>query len=76
MQDAIDWLDKNQDRSLQEINSQDFLERPPTPKIAEKGQDEDGDKIEEVGTAASLKCTDCGKLFSSPERAEFHATRT
>ncbi|KAI5784555.1 ubiquitin-related domain-containing protein [Geopyxis carbonaria] len=72
LQDAIDWLDKNQERSLQEIESEGGLDKP----LTEKGQDEDGDKVEEAGTAASLKCTDCGKLFSSPERAQFHAARS
>ena len=39
-------------------------------------KDADGDQVEEEGAAASLKCTDCGKLFSSPEKAQWHASRT
>lgn len=41
------------------------------------GDEYDGDEKPEIpGTAASIKCSECGKLFSDAVRAEYHATRT
>ncbi|KAL7268161.1 hypothetical protein RUND412_009230 [Rhizina undulata] len=77
LQDALTWLEETQDKPIEE------LEGPAQPSTAVAGGTEetgddayDDDKPEIPGTAASLKCTDCGKLFSSPERAQYHATRT
>jgi hypothetical protein len=75
VQDAIEWLDKNQEKSLDEIRGSSSGEQA-VGSSSSSGLDADGDQAETTGTAASLKCTDCGKLFSSPERAQFHATRT
>ncbi|TGZ80433.1 hypothetical protein EX30DRAFT_60153 [Ascodesmis nigricans] len=73
LQDAIDWLEKTQDMPIDEL-LQTSSASQAVGDTDEK--DEDGDRKEISGTAASLKCTDCGKLFSSPERAQFHASRT
>ncbi|KAF8252896.1 hypothetical protein K440DRAFT_680754 [Wilcoxina mikolae CBS 423.85] len=78
LQDAIEWLDKNQDKPIEELDGSASTEQALGAASASTSGslDADGDRAETTGTAASLKCMDCGKLFSSPERAEFHATRT
>jgi len=77
VQDAIEWLDKNSSKPLEELTSTTPAQALGGAAAASAGDlDADGDRVEASGTAASLKCTDCGKLFSSPERAQFHATRT
>lgn len=75
LQDAIEWLDQNQDKPLDELRGGSSTSS--SNEQATGGRlDADGDQAEATGTSASLKCTDCGKLFSTPERAQFHATRT
>ena len=77
VQDALTWLDKNADKSVEELTASGASEQPAEDaEASSSGLDADGDQAETTGTAASLKCTDCGKLFSSPARAEYHATRT
>jgi hypothetical protein len=79
LHDALEWLDKNQDRPIEELRgsySSGEQAIAGSSAHASGGLDTDGDKEETTGTAASLKCLDCGKLFSTPARAEFHATRT
>jgi len=77
VQDAIEWLDKNSSKSLDELTSSTPAQALGSAPSSSSGDlDADGDRAEASGTAASLKCSDCGKLFSSPERAQFHATRT
>lgn len=61
LQGAIDWLEKNQDKSIEEIKEEQS-EQPPELKPGEE--------------ARSLKCDDCGKKFRSPAQAEFHASKT
>jgi hypothetical protein len=79
VQDALEWLDKTQNVPIDELNDAGSAGQQivDTPSSSSGGAfDADGDKAETTGAAASLKCMDCGKLFSSPERAEFHASRT
>jgi len=78
LQDALEWLDKTQNVPIDELNDTGSpgQQTVDTPSSSGGALDADGDKAETTGAAASLKCTDCGKLFSSPERAEFHASRT
>ncbi|KAH0613188.1 uncharacterized protein H6S33_009568 [Morchella sextelata] len=76
LQDALTWLDQNQDIPLETLRA--ATEQAGSSSSApEDGNDYDGDEKSEIpGTAASMKCSDCGKLFSSAERAQYHATRT
>ncbi|KAF2004985.1 hypothetical protein P154DRAFT_23938 [Amniculicola lignicola CBS 123094] len=67
LQGALDWLDKNADKSIEEIKAAaatqaDIDEEPPAPKEGE--------------TAQSLVCDDCKKRFRSVEQAEFHASKS
>ncbi|KAL1633710.1 hypothetical protein SLS58_010974 [Diplodia intermedia] len=61
LQNAIDWLEKNQDKSLDDIKAEDAT-APPDPGPGEQAQ--------------SLKCNDCGKMFRTHAQAEFHASKS
>ncbi|OCK77810.1 putative UBX domain protein [Lepidopterella palustris CBS 459.81] len=63
IQGAIDWLDKNQDKTVEQIKQEeDAAAEPPALQHGEE--------------ARSLVCDDCGKRFRSTAQAEFHATKT
>lgn len=61
---ALDWLEKNQDKSLDDIKAEqaDASAEPPELKPGEE--------------AKSLVCDDCGKKFRSVAQAEFHGTKS
>ena len=68
MADAIDWLDKNAEKSVDDLKADDA-------NAAEDGAP--ADPVLQVGeTARSLVCNDCGKKFRSTAQAEFHASKT
>ncbi|KAF2198525.1 hypothetical protein GQ43DRAFT_443262 [Delitschia confertaspora ATCC 74209] len=67
LQGAIEWLEQNQEKSIEEIKSAqvgaaDAKEEPPALKPGEE--------------AKSLVCEDCGKRFRSEAQAEFHASKS
>lgn len=66
LQDAIDWLEKHQETSLDELQaaqaSASTSDEPPELKPGEVAQ--------------SLLCEDCGKKFRSQAQAEFHASKS
>lgn len=71
VQGALQWLEDNQDKSLEEIQA------------AQADDDEDEDetkaKIAELETgqsAKSLICNECGKRFRNPDLASYHASKT
>lgn len=64
MTDAIDWLDANSSKSIEEINAQE------PAKTADDGMPEAG------AEAKSLVCNDCGKRFRGTAQAEWHASKT
>jgi len=61
---ALDWLEKNQDKSTDDIKAEqaDAAAEPPELKPGEE--------------AKSLICDDCGKKFRSVAQAEFHGTKS
>ncbi|PFH60442.1 hypothetical protein XA68_10917 [Ophiocordyceps unilateralis] len=70
LQGALQWLEDNQDKSLEEIqaagaNDEDD-EAETRAKIAEL----------ESGQARSLVCNECGKRFRNQDLASYHATKT
>ena len=68
MQGALEWLEANQDKTIEEIQApsiqteDDASAEPPALKAGE--------------VARSLVCNECGKRFRSQEQAEFHASKT
>lgn len=76
VQGALQWLEDNQDKSLENIQA------AITAKEEEDNEDEDETKarIAELesgqGRARSLVCNDCGKLFRNQDLASYHASKT
>ncbi|KAF5127036.1 UBX domain-containing protein 1 [Metarhizium anisopliae] len=74
LQGALQWLEDNQDKSLDEIQTEE----------ASKGGEDDEEDAEtkakiaelETGQARSLVCNECGKKFRNHDLATFHATKT
>ncbi|KAM0453368.1 hypothetical protein ACHAO4_004961 [Trichoderma viride] len=71
LQGALQWLEDNQDKSLEEIQAaapdDDEEEDETKAKIAE---------LESGQSAKSLICNECGKRFRNPDLASYHATKT
>ncbi|KAL9048033.1 MAG: hypothetical protein Q9162_007880 [Coniocarpon cinnabarinum] len=63
LQGAIDWLERNQEKSLEELQS----------SAAEGDGDADAPPPE---GANSLICNECGKKFRGQPQAEFHASKS
>ncbi|KAL6857489.1 hypothetical protein ACO1O0_004925 [Amphichorda felina] len=72
LQGALEWLEKNQDKPIEEIQNDE----------ADKGEEDDEEATQakiaelETGQARSMVCNDCGKKFRSLNAAEFHASKT
>jgi hypothetical protein len=68
LQGALEWLEENQDKSLEEIKS---------ASAGADEEDEEGAPALKPGEEArSLVCNECGKKFRSQAQAEFHASKT
>ena len=68
VQGAIEWLEENQDKTLEEITVPAAgHETDPSIQPAARAAGEE---------ARSLICNECGKRFRSKEQAEFHAQKT
>ncbi|KIW12649.1 hypothetical protein PV08_09927 [Exophiala spinifera] len=61
--DAIDWLDQNSSKSIEELRSE--------KEAADKAKAE-----EAAEEARSLVCNECGKKFRGTAQAEFHASKS
>jgi UBX domain-containing protein 1/4 len=60
---AVDWLDQNADKSLDELKAEDVAASEA--------------KAEELAAAAkSYVCNECGKKFRNTAEAEYHASKT
>lgn len=66
LQGAIDWLDKNQDKTVEELKEEQRT----------TAEDEEEPAMKPGEEAKSLVCDDCGKKFKSVTSAEFHATKS
>jgi len=72
LQGALEWLEKNQDKSLEDIQAEE----------KDKGAEDDDEATQakiaelETGQAKSMVCNECGKKFRSMNAAEFHASKT
>ncbi|OQE36018.1 hypothetical protein PENCOP_c012G08533 [Penicillium coprophilum] len=65
LQGALQWLEDNQDKSLDEIQAQ-----------AQDAQDEEGPALQPGEQPRSLVCNECGKKFRGQSQAEFHASKS
>lgn len=65
IQGALEWLEVNQDKSLEEINA----------AVAEQ-ESEEGPALQPGEVPRSLVCNECGKKFRSQAQAEFHASKS
>ncbi|GJP87812.1 UBX domain protein [Aspergillus niger] len=61
IQGALEWLEENQDKSLEEIK---------------EAESEEGPALQPGEEARSLVCNECGKKFRSHAQAEFHASKS
>ncbi|KAJ5355421.1 uncharacterized protein N7496_012633 [Penicillium cataractarum] len=64
LQGALEWLEENQDKSLEEIQE------------SQQAEDEEAPALKPGEEARSLVCNECGKKFRSQAQAEFHASKT
>lgn len=62
MQGALQWLEDNQDKSIEEIETQ--------------ASDEEDPALQPGEVPRSLVCNDCGKKFRGQSQAEFHASKS
>lgn len=69
IQAALQWLEDNQDKSLDQIKG-------PTPITADTDPNAEPPALKEGEVAKSMVCEDCGKKFRSVAQAEFHASKT
>jgi UBX domain-containing protein 1/4 len=66
VQGALEWLEENQDKSLEEIKAAGSI-------TMEK---QEGFSTQAPEQPQSLVCNDCGKKFRTQEQAEYHASKT
>ena len=59
---AIDWLDKNADKSIEDLKSED---QPAESSLQEAGAE-----------AKSMVCNDCGRKLRGMMQAQAHAEKT
>lgn len=69
LQGALEWLEKHQDRSLEELQEEEANDTEEATQAEIKSLE--GDQL-----AKSLVCDDCGKQFRTTKAAEFHAEKT
>ncbi|KAI9887576.1 MAG: hypothetical protein M1823_000560 [Watsoniomyces obsoletus] len=65
LQGALEWLEKNQEKTLDEIKLANETDSSIEPDALKPGE-----------VARSLVCNECGKKFRSQAQAEFHASKT
>ena len=63
VQGALEWLETNQDKSLEEIK-------------AAQAEDDEAPALKPGEEPRSLVCNECGKKFRSQAQAEFHASKS
>lgn len=66
LQGAIDWLEKNQDKSIDDIKAEQSA----------SSTSEDAPALQPGEEAKSLVCEDCGRKLRSTAQAEWHASKT
>jgi UBX domain-containing protein 1/4 len=72
VQDALQWLENNQDTPLDELQRASAEESKEDEEMSGVA----AAPVEGGGVAKSLVCNECGKKFRSTDAAEFHATKS
>ncbi|KAI9785740.1 MAG: hypothetical protein M1839_008757 [Geoglossum umbratile] len=72
LQGALEWLEANQDKSLDEIR----VSAPSNTGEDETDPTIEPEELKPGEVANSLVCNDCGRKFRSTAQAEFHASKT
>ena len=67
---AIDWLDKNANKSLSDLQAEDAAADAADDKA------NDNPALEAGEVARSMVCNDCGKKFRGMSQAQFHAEKS
>ena len=67
---AIDWLDKNADKSISDLQAEDAAADAADDKA------NDNPALEAGEVARSMVCNDCGKKFRGMSQAQFHAEKS
>lgn len=70
VQGALEWLEKNQDKSVDEIAAAEAEAKAETDPNTEAAALNPGEE------AKSLICNECQRKFRSHAQAEFHASKT
>jgi UBX domain-containing protein 1/4 len=73
VQGALEWLEKNQDTSLDELQAAEA-----SSSAADDGPDAgaSAEGAKEGEGAKSLVCNECGKKFRNSDLASYHASKT
>jgi hypothetical protein len=74
VQGALQWLEDNQDKSLDEITK--ASSSTSAPKENDDDPNAEPPALNEGEVANSLICNECGKRFRSTAQAEFHAGKS
>lgn len=69
MQGALEWLEENQDKSIDDIKAS-------TAVAAADTASEEPPALAEGEEPRSMVCDDCGKKFRSAGQVEWHANKT
>jgi hypothetical protein len=69
VQGALQWLEDNQDKSMEDITATAAEDKETDPSVEPA-------PLKEGEVAQSLKCDECGKKFRSVAQAEFHGSKT
>ncbi|RPA79321.1 hypothetical protein BJ508DRAFT_415960 [Ascobolus immersus RN42] len=68
---AVNWIADRIEPAVEKLTGSSGEQKK---EDADEEEEESAEAI--ANSAQSLRCVDCGKLFSTPERAEFHAIKT
>ncbi len=67
VQQALNWLEENQDKSTEELKA---------AQASSADDQEGGPSMPSGESAKSLVCNECGKKFRTHDEATFHASKT
>jgi len=70
---ALQWLEDNQDKSIEEIRT---AEAAAAPESDETNPNIEPAPLKDGEEAKSMVCTDCDKKFRSMMQVQFHAEKT